>query len=311
MTPSYSLRRSLLALTALAGLSQGALADPDPDYVLRAGYVVGDAGDVVTLPITLDNTGLDLQGWSFGVSIPPALTIVDARDGATTAAFGGGAGPWFNAVSIYPGEGVTVGVVTDFMGVELLPPGLGHELLEIDVAIPPNAPPGTSYPVSFVETIGDPPVATIVVVVGGISVDPTLEGGGVVVPQGNYCASVPNSTGAPAVMSATGTLSIAANGLVLNANPVPTQPGIFYFGPNQIQIPFGNGFRCVGGTVHRLPVEFGQAGLLSHSLDNTVPQIASELTPGSTWNFQAWYRDPLSGGAAFNLSDGLELTFLP
>ena len=34
-----------------------------------------------------------------------------------------------------------------------------------------------------------------------------------------------------------------------------------------------------------------------------------EITPGSTWNFQFWFRDPSGGPAGFNFSDGLEVTF--
>ena len=36
-----------------------------------------------------------------------------------------------------------------------------------------------------------------------------------------------------------------------------------------------------------------------------------QISAGSTWNFQFWYRDPAGGGAGFNLSDGLQLTFCP
>ena len=128
----------------------------------------------------------------------------------------------------------------------------------------------------------------------------------------NYCVSTLNSTGAGAVIAATGTSSVAANDVVLAAEPVPDQPGIFFYGPTQVQQPFGNGFRCVGGTVGRLAVELGVANRITHALDNTQPPNASTvIAAGSTWNFQAWYRDPAAGGASFNLSDGLELTFTP
>ena len=128
----------------------------------------------------------------------------------------------------------------------------------------------------------------------------------------NYCASTTNSTGGAAEMQAVGSDSVAANNIVLRAEPVPDQPGIFYYGPNQIQQPFGNGFRCVGGTVGRLDIEVASGNLLTHFLDNTSPPSgAVVITPGSTWNFQAWYRDPAAGGASFNLSDAVELTFTP
>ena len=40
-------------------------------------------------------------------------------------------------------------------------------------------------------------------------------------------------------------------------------------------------------------------------------QPTSQITPGSTWYFQFWYRDSAAGGAAFNLSNGLSATFCP
>ena len=33
------------------------------------------------------------------------------------------------------------------------------------------------------------------------------------------------------------------------------------------------------------------------------------VTPGSTWNFQLFYRDPAFGGTQSNRSDGLRVTF--
>jgi formylglycine-generating enzyme required for sulfatase activity len=35
------------------------------------------------------------------------------------------------------------------------------------------------------------------------------------------------------------------------------------------------------------------------------------IVNGSTWNFQAWYRDPAALGSGFNLSDGYEIAFAP
>jgi hypothetical protein len=40
-------------------------------------------------------------------------------------------------------------------------------------------------------------------------------------------------------------------------------------------------------------------------------RAASTITPFTVWNFQAWFRDPAAGGSSFNLSDGLEILFLP
>ena len=133
----------------------------------------------------------------------------------------------------------------------------------------------------------------------------------------NYCTSTPNSTGLPAHISATGSASVSANDLTLRAQPLPAgQNGVFFYGPVQTQAPFGNGFRCIGaggtGIAHLPIVNSGLAGVLEHDLDNTrPPTAATQITPGSTWNFQAWFRDTAGGGAFFNLSDGLSLMFQP
>ena len=133
----------------------------------------------------------------------------------------------------------------------------------------------------------------------------------------NYCVSNVNSTGGAALISADGSASIGANNLVLSAEPIPAgQNGIFFYGPDQIQLAFGNGSRCVGGGavgLARLAVSQASAGgVLTHALDyNSPPTLATQITAGSVWNFQAWFRDPLAGGAFFDLSDGIEISFLP
>jgi len=135
----------------------------------------------------------------------------------------------------------------------------------------------------------------------------------------NFCQSAVNSTGGSALITTTGTASVAANDLVLVANPVPAgQPGIFYYGPDQLMgVPFGDGFRCVAGaagTIERLfPFAVADgAGDLAFSVDNTAPAHAPQLgVVGSTWNFQAWFRDPAAAMSGFNLSDGLEIVFAP
>jgi hypothetical protein len=130
----------------------------------------------------------------------------------------------------------------------------------------------------------------------------------------NYCIGAPNSNGSGASMSYGGSNSVAQNDLELLALGAATsRPGIFYYGSTQVQLPFGNGFRCVGGTTFRLPVvmtdAFGDASFLLDITD--PPQPAGQIDVGEVWNFQFWYRDPLDGGANFNLSDGLEVPFCP
>ena len=133
-------------------------------------------------------------------------------------------------------------------------------------------------------------------------------------PAVNYCIPAANSQGAGgAVMSFLGTTSIFENNLSLVAGPIdPGQPAIFYFGPNALLgAPFGDGFRCVGGTTTRIlpPIVADGSGTLTRVLDHNA--ITTVIRSGERVNFQAWYRDPAGGPSGFNLSDGLGITFCP
>lgn len=91
------------------------------------------------------------------------------------------------------------------------------------------------------------------------------------------------------------------------------QPGIFYYGPNQVSVPFGDGYRCVGGAVNRLPVVFADSmGHASFPIDLTSATLPTgAIAEGDIWNFQYWYRDPSGALSSFNLSDGLSVPFCP
>lgn len=124
-----------------------------------------------------------------------------------------------------------------------------------------------------------------------------------------YCDATPNSSGHPAHVQAHGSASVAANDLVLVAAPVPNELGLFFWGPDQNQVPFGNGFLCASGafTVRIDPVELAQGNLARRRVDLPINGI---FGPGER-NFQYWFRDPLAGGASFNLSNGVNVSFVP
>lgn len=131
-------------------------------------------------------------------------------------------------------------------------------------------------------------------------------------PGDPYCDAAATSLGEPAELFVTGCPSITTNELVLHAAPVPPQTGLFFYGDSQAEAPFGNGFRCVAPPFFRLPVVAAAGGELVWELDVTSPPAADgQITAGSTWYFQAWFRDSAAGGAFFNLSRGLELLFQP
>ncbi len=131
------------------------------------------------------------------------------------------------------------------------------------------------------------------------------------------CASTANSTGSSARLSTRGPISIGDESLDLAVTDgVPGEFGIFFYGASQIEIPFGNGYRCAGGQLFRFapPVLMDGSRSASHTIDFGAPPVSSgsgQWLSGSTWIQQFWYRDPAAGGAFFNLSDALAITFLP
>jgi hypothetical protein len=126
-----------------------------------------------------------------------------------------------------------------------------------------------------------------------------------------FCTATSNTTGNPALISWTGTTSVSTNNFALVCNGLPPNTnGLFYFGPNEILQSFGNGFRCVGGTVVRLNVlQVSGAGVAVRPLDFNNMPAGGAILPGATWKFQFWYRNPAAGGAGYNLSNGLSATF--
>jgi len=127
----------------------------------------------------------------------------------------------------------------------------------------------------------------------------------------HYCQTSPNSFGTGALILHSGSVNVSDNSLVLISILCPfNQFGVFYHGNNQLNVPFGNGVRCVGGGIHRLPVvNTGATGSAASVIDLQNPVYG--ISGGVTKKFQFWYRDPVAGGANFNLSDALSIQFCP
>ena len=130
----------------------------------------------------------------------------------------------------------------------------------------------------------------------------------------SYCLTSPNSVGTGAVISTTGSQSVAANAFGLLATGAPANtPGLFYYGQTQGQFAFADGFRCVtGAQVFRLPIlTTDAAGTASTLVDITNPPRAlGQISANQSWNFQFWYADPAGpGGSGSNLSDAVEVLF--
>lgn len=134
----------------------------------------------------------------------------------------------------------------------------------------------------------------------------------------NYCTATANSSGNPAAISSNGTPSLGDNDFDLLGRNLPGGVfGLFFYGPTQVQVAFGDGFRCVGGMTFRVPplAQADALGNVVRMLDLNAPPVNSGpgmITSGSSWNFQLWFRDPMGpGGTGFNLTDGLSVVFCP
>lgn len=122
----------------------------------------------------------------------------------------------------------------------------------------------------------------------------------------NYCEALPNSLGVASSLSAEGSASVESNDLLLVASNVPDGMGYFSFSRRQAHVAWGAGVMCVGRPAFRTKVLRVSGGTMSHALDLT--QLRG-MRAGSTWNFQAVFRDRGMGRPGFNTSDGLTLTF--
>ena len=123
-----------------------------------------------------------------------------------------------------------------------------------------------------------------------------------------YCIPTANSTGDAARLTASGSTSVGAGVLELDAAPVPANVlGLVFFGPAQkAPTAFGGGWLCTQGPLLRLPAASTGAGVLHTQIDWSG--TAAVIGAGQSWSFQAWFRDP-STPKAFNVSEGLELGF--
>lgn len=191
-------------------------AAQDPDYVLRVIDSGAPSGANGTVPVELDNTGDAVQGLSFSVcSDASLLTPLGVQMGQDLAVLNDGDGADAFGAQITP-DGVGVVSVMSFLTADVLNPGLELEIATIEYLS--NVPAGVATPLTLCDTIGDPPVETILAV-NGLAVSPveisgTFTGDGA--PANQFQFSVPDLTatfdGASGVGSFAAELQIADTG---------------------------------------------------------------------------------------------------
>jgi hypothetical protein len=129
-----------------------------------------------------------------------------------------------------------------------------------------------------------------------------------------YCQANPNSFGTVASIGYVGSLDLADQTFTLTVVGHPATPnsfGMFTCGQDQYNVPFGAGTLCIspfGPGIKRMGTQHLEPGMLYHAIDQSPADFAY-FQPGSSWNFQFWYRNPAAGGTGFNLSDALHVDF--
>ena len=163
------------------------------DAILSVSGGAGSTGDLIDSAVTLDST-LIVQGWSMSVCHPEGdLDLISATDGPTTQVVNGGGPPDFNELNIVPG-GMTVGVVINFVGSNVLDPGTGYGLLDLQyelVGVPDTGGLPIDAALEFCDqTLGSPPVDNIIVS-GGSSITPETNSSVIqIVPPPDFCLDV-------------------------------------------------------------------------------------------------------------------------
>jgi len=134
----------------------------------------------------------------------------------------------------------------------------------------------------------------------------------------SYCGpAVPNSSGNPAEIRATGSDVVADADFHLVAELLPpNQFGYFLTSKTQgfVANPGGSqGNLCLAGVIGRFVSQVqssGAGGTFTIQVDLTKlpPPLNVPVLPGDTWNFQAWFRDK-NPSTTSNFTDGVSVLF--
>ncbi|MCE9595909.1 MAG: thrombospondin type 3 repeat-containing protein [Planctomycetes bacterium] len=125
-----------------------------------------------------------------------------------------------------------------------------------------------------------------------------------------------NTSGKGALLYNFGGASVSAHDTAIYVIHVPSNKfGLVYTGTGLVGggtgVVFGDGLRCVGGSTKRFTVQnSGPVGVFT--LINPVSLASAQLQPGTTWYFQAWFRDSISSpcSKAINLSNAFQIDFV-
>jgi hypothetical protein len=133
---------------------------------------------------------------------------------------------------------------------------------------------------------------------------------------GHGCGSSVAAVGAR--LSSTGLASISADTLLFVGSDMPNSSALYFQGTAQTGggagVVFGDGLRCVGGSVIRLGTQLNINGSSVYPEPGDLPvSVRGANVAGALRHYQIWYRNAAAfcTAATFNLSNGLSLTWGP
>ena len=139
---------------------------------------------------------------------------------------------------------------------------------------------------------------------------------------GNGCANSLNANGGN--LTASGIASVSADTWTISGSGIPNGPGLYYQALNQLGggngVLFGDGIRCIGGTVIRLGIVTAAGNASSYPSPNPPAVNAIPISvkgfnlAGDVRNYQLWYRDSTIGfctANVFNLTNAVNVTWQP
>jgi hypothetical protein len=148
------------------------------------------------------------------------------------------------------------------------------------------------------------------------------DGTGVACPCGNAgaprhgCAHALSAAGA--LLDAVGVASVATDTVRLVGSGMPDASALYFQGSAQLGggmgIGFGDGLRCVGGSIVRLRTVQNASGKSQYpeASDPSV-SVRGMIAPGDVRAYQVWYRNAASfcTSATYNLSNGVSIAWAP
>jgi hypothetical protein len=126
-----------------------------------------------------------------------------------------------------------------------------------------------------------------------------------------------NSLGSGGKLQGSGIASVSNDTLTLHGSGMPNSSALYFQGTAQLAggagVVFGDGLRCVGGSIIRLGIQTNSGGSSQFPVFSPQISLQGNITAGDTREYQVWYRnaDPsFCTPSTFNLTNGVEITWV-